>query len=51
MSFFFNLIIFGFIGSFLLHVGFISLCQVGVTFVVACGLLLVVTSLVVEHKL
>lgn len=46
MSFFFNLIIFGCIGSFSLYAGFLSLRQVGVTFAAVCGLLLVVTSLV-----
>ena len=55
--FFFNkvilfLFIFGCIGSLLLHVGFLSSCgEQGLLFLVVCRLLIVVASLVVEHRI
>ena len=45
----FNLFIFGCIGSLLLHAGFLQLR--GLLFVVVRGLLIVVASLVAEHRL
>ena len=50
--FFFNLFIFGCVGSSLLHVQAFSSCgERGLLFVVVRGLLIVVASLVVEHGL
>ena len=45
----FYLFIFGCVGSLLLHMGFSSCKEQGLPFLVVCGLLIAVASLVVEH--
>ena len=54
-SFFFFLLInlfFGCVGSSLLHAGFLSSCsERGLLFIVVCGYLIAVASLVAEHRL
>ena len=47
----FMCIFFGCTGSLLLCTGFLQLQQVGATFIAVCGLLTVVASLTVEHRL
>ena len=49
--FYFNLFIFGCVGSLLLHTGFLWLWRLGLLFVVVRGLLIAVASLVAEHGL
>ena len=48
---FLNLFIFGCVGSSLLRAAFSSYGERGLLFVAACGLLIAVASLVVEHRL
>ena len=51
INLFIYLLIYGCVGSLLMHAGFLYLQRVGQLFVAVRGLLIAVASLVVEHRL